>query len=158
MTANSRTLANHEHGCRTTLTPEQKVFVVKRLATYHTPTAIVHDLKELFGVEVKVKTVDHYHPERSTHDKLASCWKELFWATREAFIAACAQVGTMEQMVRVRLREDMVLTAQDAGHYRIANELLDSIAREAGQMFANRSALAPSAAPAPVRAKGRKRL
>jgi hypothetical protein len=83
------------------------------------------------------------------NDKLAPCWKELFWETRKAFIAACAQVGTMEQMVRVRLREDMVLMARDAGHYRVANELLDSIAKEAGKMFVNRYTLALAAAPAP---------
>jgi hypothetical protein len=29
----------------------------------------------------------------------------------------------MAQTVRVRLREDMVLMARDAGHYRVANEL-----------------------------------
>jgi hypothetical protein len=113
--------------------PEQKVYVVKRLATYDTPTAIVRDLKALFGVEITIQAADHYHPEHvSSEKRLAPCWKELFWATRKAFIAACAEVGTMEQMVRVRLREDMVLMARDAGHYRIANELLDNIAKEAG--------------------------
>ena len=133
------------------LTPEHKTFVVKRLATYDTPTAIVRDLKALFGVEITLQAVDHYHPHKAAEKRLAPCWQELFWETRKAFIAACAEVGTMEQMVRVQLREDMVLMARDAGHYRIANELLDSIAKEAGKMFVNRPMLAlAAAAPAPV--------
>jgi hypothetical protein len=148
MTTKSRTPVKRESTIK--LTAEQKTYVVRRLATYDTPTAIARDLKDLFGVDITVRSVDHYHPERSTSDKLAPCWKELFWETRKAFIAACAEVGTMEQAVRVRLREDMVLMARDAGHYRIANELLDSIAREAGKMFTNRYTLALAAPPAPA--------
>jgi hypothetical protein len=96
-----------------------------------------------------VQGIQHYDPEKLASDDLSACWKELFWETRKAFIAACAEVGTMEEMVRVRLREDMVLMARDAGHYRVANELLDSIAKEAGKMFVNRYTLALAAAPAP---------
>jgi hypothetical protein len=150
MPTKSRAIANREHRYIIKLTPEQKVYVVKRLATYDTPTAITRDLKALFGVDISVQAVDQYHPERASSDNLAPCWKELFWATRKAFIAACAEAGTMEQMVRVRLREDMALMARDAGHYRVANELLDSIAREAGKMFVSRHTLELAAAPAPM--------
>jgi hypothetical protein len=148
MTAKSPSRAKREERYINKLSPEQKAYVVRRLASYHTPTEIQRDLKELFGIEISVQAVNHYHADRIGYDNLAPCWKELFWETRKAFIAACAQAGTMEQMVRVRLREDMVLMARDAGHYRIANELLNSIAKEAGQMFVNRSILevAPGAA------------
>jgi hypothetical protein len=151
MTTKSPARARPEPRCTIRLTPEQQAYVVRRLATYGGPAAIMHDLKKLFGIEVKVKTVEHYHPERSTHEKLAERWKELFWETRKAYLAACAEIGTMEQMVRVRLREDMVLMARDGGHYRIANELLDSIAREAGKMFAKRATHLRGAADDPLR-------
>jgi hypothetical protein len=150
MTAKSPTPVKREDRYVNKLTPEQKAYVVKRLATYHTPTAIARDLKELYGVEVTKQAVVHYHPEPAANDKLAACWKELFWETRKAFIAACAEAGTKEQMVRIRLREDMVLMARDVGHFRVANELLDSIAKEAGKMFTNRHTIALSAAPAPA--------
>jgi hypothetical protein len=150
MKEKARPPVKREHRYIMKLTPEQKAYVVRRLATYDTPTAIARDLEALFGVEISVQAVDHYNPERGSYDNLAPCWKELFWETRKAYIAACAEAGTMEQMLRVRLREDMVLMARDAGHYRIANELLDSIAKEAGKMFTNRHTLALSATPAPV--------
>jgi hypothetical protein len=137
VTTKSRPPAKHKDRYLNKLTPEHKVFVVKRLATYDTPTAIVRDLKALFGVEVTLQAIDHYLPHKASEKRLA-CWQELFWETRKAFIAACAEAGTMHEMVRVRLREDMVLLARDAGHYRTANELLDSIAKEAGKMFVNR--------------------
>jgi hypothetical protein len=149
MTTKSRAIAKREQRYIIKLTPEQKVYVVKRLATYDTPTAIARDLEALFGIAITLQAVEHYHPERTASEKLAPYWKELFWETRKAFIAACAEAGTMEQMVRVRLREDMVLKARDAGHYRVANELLDSIAKEAGKMFVNRHTLELAAAPAP---------
>jgi hypothetical protein len=155
MKAKSRAPVKREQRYIIKLTPEQKIYVVRRLATYGTPTEIARDLKALFGIEITLQAVEHYHPERVASDKLAPYWKELFWETRKAFIAACAEVGTMEQMVRVRLREDMVFMARDAGHYRIANELLDSIAKEAGQMFVNRHTLELAAAPEPTGAAGR---
>jgi hypothetical protein len=122
---------------------------VRRLATWDSPTAIARDLADVFGVEVSKQAVVHYNPELASRWKLAPCWQELFRETRKAWVAACANVGTMEPMVRVRLREDMVLMARDAGHYEAANELLDSIAREAGQWFVDRPADRLTATPAP---------
>jgi hypothetical protein len=139
--------ADRERKYARKLSEELKAYVVRRLASYDSSTAIARDLKELFGVEVALPTIDYYHPERVSSLKLPPCWQELFWETRRAFIAACTQASTMEQMVRVRLREDMVLMARDAGHYRSANELLDSIAKEAGKMFTSRHTLAQAAAP-----------
>jgi hypothetical protein len=131
------------------LTDEQKTYVVTRLATYHSPTAIARDLKELFGVTITVQSVDYYHPQRATSGMLAQRWKDLFWETRKAYLAGCAQAGTVEQMVRIQLREDMVLMARDAGQYRVANELLNCIAKEAGRMFDAGYARKQSTAPEP---------
>src|SRR4051812_2232406 len=103
MKEKARPPVKREHRYINKLTPELKAYVVRRLATYDTPTAIARDLEELFGVAISVPAVHHYHAERVSYDNLAPCWRELFWETRKAFIAACAQTGTREQMARVRL-------------------------------------------------------
>jgi hypothetical protein len=147
MTTNSPIAAKPEHpNCRK-LTTQQKVYVVRRLAICDSPAAIRHDLKDVFGVEITLQGVFHYNPEQASRRKPAPWWQALFWETRRAYIAACANVSTMKPTVRVRLREDMVLAARDAGEYRTANALLDSIARDAGGMFADRTTRKPPSRP-----------
>jgi hypothetical protein len=123
------------HKFASKLTEEQKVYVVTRLGCYGTPSAIARDLKENFGIEVTPQSIDHYHPGRPTGAGLSQRFKDLFWEARKAWLAAAADTAMKDPLVRMRLREDMVLEARDAGDYRVANAMLDSIAKEAGGAF-----------------------
>jgi hypothetical protein len=117
------------------LTDEQRVYIVTRLATYSTPSAIARDLKAEFGIEVTPQAVNQYHPERASGGGLGQRWKDLFGEVRKAYLAAIAETATSEPLVRMHWRENMVLEAWDKGDYRMANAMLDSIAKEAGGMF-----------------------
>jgi hypothetical protein len=124
----------HKHANK--LSDEQKIYVVTRLAEYKTPNAIARELKENFGIEVTPQCINNYHPERTTG--LGQRWKDLFWEARKAYLVTTANIGAMQPAVRMRWREDMVHEAWDAGDYRMANQLLDSIAKEAGAAFETR--------------------
>jgi hypothetical protein len=117
------------------LTDERKIYIVRQLAWYNTSSAIARDLKENFGIEITPQAIDHYHPERAAGATLSQRFKDLFWEVRKAYLAAAAEIGTNDPLVRMRWREDMVLEAWDAGDYRMANAMLDSIAKEAGGAF-----------------------
>ncbi len=117
---------------RTRLTHEQKIYVVKRLAAYDAPAVIVHGLKEEFSITVPWAVVQRYHPERARGAKLAPCWKDLFWQARKAYIDATADIGADHKPVRIRWRGEMAQeTWGTAGQHKIANEILDSVAKEA---------------------------
>ena len=120
------------------LTNEQKTYVVRRLAEYDKPTAIALGLKEVFGVTISHQAVEHYDPERPAGHDLAQKWRDLFWQARRAFIESIADVGTMLKPVRMHIRERMALQEWEAGRCKIANEILDSIAKEAGGAFVTR--------------------
>jgi hypothetical protein len=122
------------------LTHEQKVYVVKRLAAFDAPAVIVRGLKEEFGITVRPEVAERYDPERAHSPRLAQHWKDLFWDTRKAFIDSIADVGANHPLVRIRWRGEMVQEAWGAGQHRIANEILDSVAKEAGAGAGNRHA------------------
>jgi hypothetical protein len=116
---------------QTRLSHEQKVYVVKRLAAYDAPAVVARGLKEEFGITVRVGVIQHYHPERAHARTLAQCWKDLFWDTRAAYIDDTADIGADHPPVRIRWRGEMVQETWGAGQHKIANEILDSVAKEA---------------------------
>lgn len=121
----------HKHSNK--LNDEHRVYVIKRLAAYHTALSIVHGLREEFGIAVTQKTADHYHPGRTR--KLAQRWKDLFWKERRAYIARTANLGLTDKPERIRRREEMMHREWAAGRNARANEILDSIAKDIGDAF-----------------------
>ncbi len=121
------------------LTGQQKAYVVKRLAAYDKPTAIALGLQEIFGVTISPQGIEHYDPERPAGHDLAPQWRDVFRAARKAYIEQTADIGHMEKLVRLRLRERMAISAWEKDNYKLANEILNDIAREAGDAFAGRN-------------------
>jgi len=117
----------------------QKAYVVRRLAAYDKPAAIAHGLKEIFDVTISPQAIEHYDPERPAGHDLATQWRDAFRAARKAYIAEIADIGSMGKPVRMRLRERMALAAWEEGNYKIANDILNDIAKEAGDAFAGRN-------------------
>jgi hypothetical protein len=117
---------------QTRLTHEQKVYVVKRLAAYDAPVVIVRGLKQEFGIAVRAELIQHYHPERAYSSTLAQRWKDLFWDTRKSYVDSTADIGADHKPVRIRWRGEMAQETWGAGQHKIANEILDSVAKEAG--------------------------
>lgn len=121
------------------LSNEQKTYVVRRLAAYDKPAAIAQSLKDVFGVTISPQAIEHYDPDRPAGHDLAPQWREVFRAARKAYIAETADIGNMDKPVRMRLRERMAIAAWEEGNYKLANDILDSIAKEAGDAFAGRN-------------------
>jgi hypothetical protein len=121
------------------LTDEQKLYVVRRLAAYDKTAAVARGLKEVFGVTISPQAVEHYDPGRPAGADIAPHWREIFRESRKAYIASVADIGTMDKPVRMQLRERMALGAFEEGNYKLANDILDSIAKEAGDAFAARN-------------------
>jgi hypothetical protein len=120
------------------LTEEQKEYVVHRLAAFDTPSAVQRGLAEEFGVVVARASVQFYDPTKRASRRLHEKWKSLFHATREALHKGSAEIGASHVLVRIRWRERMALDAMETGNSELANDILDSIAKEVGDGFGNR--------------------
>jgi hypothetical protein len=121
------------------LSDEERIYIVRRLAAYDKPAAIAAGMKEAFGVTISDQAIERYDPERPAGHDLAPQWREIFCAARKAYIAETVDIGHMEKAVRMRLRERMAIAAWEEGNYKLANEILNDIAKEAGDAFAGRN-------------------
>jgi hypothetical protein len=117
---------------RIKLTDPQKIYVVRRLAAYDSLAVIVRGLKDEFGITVRSGLIQHYDPQRPAGRHLAPRLKKLFWDTRKTYIDGTADIGAGYPPVRIRWRGEMVQETWGKGQHKIANEILDSIAKEAG--------------------------
>jgi len=122
------------------LTDQQKAYVVRRLAEYDKPVAIAQGLQEIYGIAISHQAVEHYDPERPAGHDLAQQWRDVFWQARRAYIEDIAETGTTRKAVRMRMRERMMLEEWEAGNRKLANDILNSIAKESGNAFASKNA------------------
>ena len=118
---------------RTThLTDEHKTYIVRRLAAYESLGVIAQGLSQEFGITVPKPLIQYYDPERRMSRNLARRWRDLFWTTRKAFQEGLADVGANYPLVRIFWRGEMAQETWAAGKHSVANDILDSIAKEAG--------------------------
>jgi hypothetical protein len=115
---------------RTNLRDEHKIYIVRRLATNDSLTVIARGLKQEFGIAVPLQIIQNYHPERSSGRNLQRRWRDLFARTREAFEQGTADVAGKHPLIRIHWRGEMAQETWAAGQHGVANDLLDSIAKE----------------------------
>ncbi len=118
---------------RTThLNDEHKTYIVRRLAAYEPLGVIARGLRQEFGITVPKPLIQYYDPERRISRNLARRWRDLFWQTRKAFHEGIADVGANYPLVRIYWRGEMAQETWAGGQHSVANDILDSIAKEAG--------------------------
>lgn len=120
------------------LTPQQKEYAVRQLATFRSQATVKKGLREEFGIIITRQGVGRYDPTTLGGRSLSSQWVQLFHTTREKFLKDSASIGASHMVVRIRRREEMADAAKEKGEYKVANDILDSIAKEMGDAFSNR--------------------
>lgn len=111
-----------------------------RLACYETPTEVATAVKEEFGIELDRQTVARYNPDTRGCDA-AREWRDLFAATRKAYIEDMAGVAIAGQAFRVRELEKLFTQAKRSRNSKLAAELLRQAAEELGGVYTNTRAL-----------------
>lgn len=111
--------------------------IVQRLACYETSGEIHKDLLTR-GYTISLPAVTTYNPE---HDykarRLAKRWRELFYATREAFLAETAKVPVAHRAVRLKRLEAVYSKAMEDGDLKEANKAIEQAAKEMGNVYTN---------------------
>jgi hypothetical protein len=118
------------------LTEEQKTFIVQKLACFLSPSEVVEDVKEEFGIEISRMQVRTYNPKQCV---VAKKWKELFNATRAKYLDSAAELGAFHQVFR--LDQAMRLLRKAGKNLPFKRELLEYMAKEAGGAFTNKRTL-----------------
>jgi hypothetical protein len=117
------------------LTDEIKVFIVKALARYDTPSQVAEAVKANFGVDVTRHQVHEYDADCSRPP--AQRWRDLHAATRQAFLREIAEIGIVHKATRLRMLDRL---AHQCEQNSVAQTLscLEQAAKECGGFYEKR--------------------
>jgi hypothetical protein len=128
-------------GQRPTLPEEIKVFIVKGLACFDSPSEVVEAVYETFGIKISRQRVYRYDPANGQAPALR--WRALHAATRQTFLQETAEIGITHRMYRLRILDRLVHYALE-NHYRDdAAAYLAQAAKECGGFYERRTPSAP---------------
>ena len=123
------------------LSDEVKTYIVQQLACYDTPSEVAKAVKDAFEVEVSRQAVEAYDPNKVAGRNLSGEFRDLFKATREAFLADTAAIGISHRAVRLRELQKLVDRAKTQGNLVLTASLLEQAAKESGGAFTNKREL-----------------
>lgn len=120
------------------LPDEVKTYIVQQLACFETPSDVVKAVKDEFGQEITRQAVEYYDPGKRAGRGLSDEFRQLFAATREAFLTDTAAIGVSHKVVRLRTLARLAERAEKAGNMVLVASLLEQVAKECGDAFTNR--------------------
>jgi hypothetical protein len=123
------------------LNEEQKAYIVQALACYNTPSEVAVLVKEEYGLDIERGHVRAYNPlQTSTAQK----WRDLFDATREAFLANQAAIGIAQQVYRLKVLDDVMHKALTRRNFPMVLQCLEQGAKDSGGAFTNQRQISGS--------------
>lgn len=120
------------------LSDDVKTFIVQALACFDPPSVVVKAVKAEFGEAVTPQQVEAYNPERRAGQGLSEGYREIFRATREAFLEDTASIGISHRVTRLRTLQRLADRAETQGNIALAAQLVAQAAKEVGDVFTNR--------------------
>ena len=134
---------------------EIRTYIVQCVACFDTPTVVVGQVKEEFGVTVTPQAVQAYDPTKYAGKGLSKKWKALFEETRKAFLDDVAQIPIANRSSRLRTLQRLATRAEKQGNLALVAQFHKQAAEEMGNAFTNRREVTgkdgtplPTAAPA----------
>lgn len=124
-----------------TLTDDQKLHIVQCLACFDTPDEAARSVSEEFGISVARMQAQAYDPNKAAARHLAKKWREIFAATRKAFLEGTAMIPIAKQAYRLRTLQTLMEQARGRRNVPLAAALLEQAAKETGGMYTNRREL-----------------
>ena len=105
------------------LTTAQQEYVVERLAAFCNPGAVVHSVREKFGIALTRQAVEQYDPTRDK--RCPARWTALFRLRRQAILESKGLHGAV---ARAAQRERVARCAIEA----LAADMIETLARQVG--------------------------
>ena len=122
-----------------TLNKREKIFIVRLLAEFNTPTETVALVKEEFKKEVTRQQVEGYDPTKRAGRNLSAELKAEFEATRKSFVDQPLNIPVANQVVRLQHLQRIIDRAgKNTG---LIMEALEQVAKEMGGLYTNRKEL-----------------
>lgn len=118
------------------LKKEVKLYIVRSLAVFNTPTEVVQAVQQEFAVTLTRQKVEAYDPTKRSGQNLSAELKAEFEATRKAFTDNPLNIPIANQTVRLAHLQRII---ERAGKNNvIVMNALEQAAKEMGGLYTNR--------------------
>ena len=88
----------------------EKVFIVRSLAQFMTPTEVVRDIKEKFGIDVTPQQVEYYDPTKVAGANLPQEFIDLFNDARKEYIEQpLHNIEGANDIVQLKILSDLLV-------------------------------------------------
>ncbi len=118
-----------------------KRFIVQALACYDTPSQVAEAVKEEFGLVLDRAHVAVYDPTKASGKDLSKKWRDVFFATRDAFKNEITEIPIAQRSYRLKVLQRIVSKAESMKNMPLALQVLEQAAKECGDMYVNRKPL-----------------
>jgi len=122
------------------LTDPEKTAIVQALARFVRPVDIITMLREDFGTEIERWQVTKYNPTGASYEG-GEKWREIFDATRKAYLEDVASHPNANQGYRLGLLHEGIEAARKARNWPLVAQLLEQSAKEVGGVLTNERSL-----------------
>jgi len=116
---------------------EVRAEIVRRLACYETPAAVLRWLKEETNEDVTIQAIVCYDPTRYAGRELSEKWRVLFEASRKAYLTSVETVPLANQGYRLAQMQTMFDEAIKAKNRGQALQIMEQAAKEMGGVYSN---------------------
>lgn len=120
------------------LEDKHKRFIVLALACYDTPSQVAESFKEEFGEVITRMQVGEYNPTLVGGRKLGKEWRDLFHATRKAFLDQVSTIPIANQAVRLRVLQRRLERAEKSNNPMLVLQILEQAAKEIGGAYGDK--------------------
>jgi hypothetical protein len=124
-------------GHKPAMSDEAKDFATTCFARYMRPSQVIAAIEHRYGVTIDRRLIQNYDPETAKGQSLGKKRKALFLEMRKRFLDELDEIPIASKVVRLQQLQTHYDKAADAGNIRLALEVLEKAAKEAGGVHTN---------------------
>lgn len=124
-----------------TLNQKHKLFIVRSLAQWNTPTETVELVQQEFGITISRQQCEAYDPTKRTGQNLSKALADEFYKTREQFRKNTDEMPLANLAVRLRHYENLLNNPQNKRNPILQLTILKQVAEDVGGKYTNKTEL-----------------
>ena len=124
-----------------TLNQKHKLFIVRSLAQWNTPTETVELVQQEFGITISRQQCEAYDPTKRTGQNLSKVLADEFYKTREQFRNNTDEMPLANLAVRLRHYENLLNNPQNKRNPILQLTILKQVAEDVGGKYTNKTEL-----------------
>ncbi len=110
---------------------EVKRFIVEALACYHSPSQVVEEVGERFGMVISRQKAECYNPTRRAGKQLSAALRTLFEETRAKYLAQVESTVLAQECERMQAYDRLFRAAEARGDFDASVKILIQSGRDA---------------------------